>query len=84
MSVQEELDNFEEVADQIEKRLNGDVRIVIDQNHDKTWHVEVQETAEEEDEDDWACYTNDGWFTINEKRNCASVTEATLWLEANY
>lgn len=80
----DELENFNEVADRVEKELYNDVKIVIDKNWDGTWHVEVQERAEEEDEEDWACNCTDGWFTVQEKRNCMSPDEAAKWLESQY
>lgn len=78
------MDQFNEVADRVEKELHNEVQVIIDQNWDGTWHVEVQERTEEEDEEDWACHCVDGWFTINEKRDCKSPDEAAQWLENQY
>lgn len=86
MSELTEAEHFDLVADRIEAKLHGDVRILVDKNWDGTWHVEVQEIAEEgaEDEDGWEDITSDGYFTINEKRDCSSLAMAALWLEGQY
>ena len=78
------MERFDDIADRVEKAMYGDVQIAIDKNWDGTWHVEVKERAEEEDEEDWACDYHNGWFTINEKRNCKSPDEAAQWLESQY
>lgn len=74
------MDQFNEVADRVEKELYNEVQVIIDQNWDGTWHVEVQEHVEEDLA--WNCIG--GWFTINEKRDCKSPDEAAQWLESQY
>ena len=81
-----EEDNFNLVADRIEAKLHGDIRIVVEANYKGELHVEVQEIADEGDEfeDGWENITSDGWFTINEKRGLKNYAEATAWIESLY
>lgn len=79
-----EEENFNLVADRIEAKLHGDIRIVVEKDYKGELHVEVQEIADEDDEEGWESITWDGWFTINEKRGLKSYAEATAWIESLY
>lgn len=82
-----EYDRFEDIVEQVEKALHGEIHIHYDQLYNKQWEIEVREIGDEDNEEgeDWDNeeLDSDGYFLVETQKFDDLVT-AGNWLKARY
>lgn len=73
--------DFDEIADAVEKKLHNDVRILCEQDYEGKWHVDVQEIADDDEEEEDV--TDDGYFSIR-THVADNLEDAAKWLKKYY
>lgn len=73
--------DFDEIADAVEKKLHGDVRILCDRDYEGKWHIDVQEIADDDEEEEYV--NDDGYFSIR-THVADNLEDAAKWLKQYY
>lgn len=82
-----EYDRFEDIVEQVEKALCGEIRIHYDQLYNKQWEIEVREIGDEHGDDSYwdngEELDSDGYFLVETQKFDDLVT-AGNWLKVRY
>lgn len=81
-ATQEQCDAFDEVADQVEKKMHGEIRIDCAPDYKQDYHVELHEIGDPDDEDGEEL-DSQGYFKFD-SRVFSDLDEATQWLKEKY
>lgn len=81
-ATQEQCDNFDKVADLVEKKMHGEVKVDCDKDYKDDYHIRLREIGDPDDEDG-EYLDHEGYFTF-EQRVFSDLDVATKWLKDQY
>lgn len=81
-ATQEQCDAFDIVADLVEKKMHGEVKVDCDKDYKDDYHIALREIGDEDDEDG-EILDHEGYFTFV-RRVFSDLDEATKWLKESY
>lgn len=81
-ATQQQCDNFDKVADLVEKKMHGEVKVDCHKDYKDDYHIDLREIGDPDDE--YGEYLDyEGYFTF-ERRVFSDLDEGTKWLKDQY